>query len=573
MSIRNKLIIVCFLLVLGPMLSLGFISNILAEKELTRLSEDSLQNNVSFTIRIMEEINKRVEKGKLSKEEALEEVSKIILGEKGEDGTRPLPKDIEVGENGYVFIMDLEANILGHPELEGENLWDVKDPNGKMVGKGLVEAATSGYGFFYYDWALPNQPNVIETKMAYTVYYPGWDVVVGAGSYIDEFSKASVLFTATIITSLIALAVSAIFIIIFSKRITMPMVSISNQLNEIAAGNLMIEPEVKNNDEIGMVATASKQMVHSLRKVIGQLSNTSTHLATSAEQLNTSTEQSTYSTQQIASCSDNVVKGSEAQLEAINSGTEVLKEVNKTIMKITTNVQNVSALVQQTLTLASDGSSEIEKSTDQMRVIEGKISNLDQLVNNLGERSSNIQQVANLITDVASQTNLLALNAAIEAARAGEHGKGFAVVADEVRKLAEQSSLSAQEIGNSINVIEKDIKEVIISMQDGIKEVTTGRDLVHSVGTKFATIHQSVSDVAIQTEDVYKSTKEMTDSSELSDAIRTIKELAEMNASYTQEVSASSQEQLAIVEEVQASAQMLAEMATDLENISKQFRV
>ena len=573
MSIRNKMILVCFLLVLGPMLTLGFVNNFLADRELNRLTEDSLQNDVYFSIRILEEINQRVENNQLTLEEAIEHANTLLLGEKGADGTRPLPKDIKIGESGYVFLLDTEGNLLGHPVLEGENMWAVEDPNGVMVGKGLVEAATSGNGFFFYDWALPDEPNVIEPKITYTAYYPKWDVIIAAGSYVDEFSNSSALFMATIMTSLIALGVTAVFIIIFSRRMTNPIISISNQLNEIAEGNLTIEPKVKNNDEVGMLAVASKQMVHSLRSLIGQLSKTSSHLAVSAEEMNSSTKQSTYLSEQISSSTENVVKGSEAQLEAINNGTKVLKEVNHTILKIATNVQNVKALVHQTLSLASDGSTEIDKSTSQMEVIEGKISNLDQLVNNLGERSSNIQQVANLITDIADQTNLLALNAAIEAARAGEHGKGFAVVADEVRKLAEQSSLSAQEIGNSINVIEKDINEVINSMQDGIKEVSAGKELVHSVGSKFATIHQSVSNVANETEDVYKATKEMTDSSELTDSITEIKELAEMNVASTQEVSASSEEQLAIVEEIEASGQSLAKMAIDLQKITKQFKV
>lgn len=573
MKIRNKMIIVCFILVLGPMLTLGFMTNLLAQKELTRLTEDSLKNDVYFTVHIMEAINKRVESNELSIEEALEEINSIILGPKGADGSRPLPDDIRIGESGYVFLLDSKANVLGHPTLEGENIWNAEDPNGLLLGKGLVEAATEGDGFFLYEWALPNDPNTIEPKITYTVYYPTWDIIVAAGSYVDEFSNGSQLFLTTIITSIIALTVTSVLIFIFSSKITKPIVNISEQLTEIAEGNLTVEPKVETNDEVGVLSKASKQMVDSLRMVLGKLSNTSSHLAEAAEQLNTSIEHSTQSTQQIASSTEDIVKGSESQLDAIITGTEVLGEVNKTILSILTNVENATSLVQETLTLAKDGSKVIDKSTDQMGVIEGKISDLDKLVNNLGERSSNIQQVANLITDIANQTNLLALNAAIEAARAGEHGKGFAVVADEVRKLAEQSSNSAQEIGESINVIENDIKEVIISMQEGIKEVSTGRDLVHSVGSKFATIHQSVSDVAVKTEDVYTATKEMTDSSELSDAIRKIKELAEVNAASTEEVSASTEEQLAIVEEIQASAESLSKMASDLNSITRQFKI
>lgn len=381
------------------------------------------------------------------------------------------------------------------------------------------------------------------------------------------------LVVSAILLTLVSLFFTMMIVILFSRYITKPVALVSNLLKDIADGDLSINPLAKNSGEIGMLALSSNQMVQSLRTMVEHLGSTSSLLATSAEELNLNTEQTSVSTQQIATSIENVVKGSEAQIEEIHHGQKVLKDVNKIIMEILSSVENATTLVQQTLRLASDGSMEVSKSTEQMKVIEGKISNLEKLVNNLGERSANISKVANLITAIADQTNLLALNAAIEAARAGEHGKGFAVVADEVRKLAEQSSMSAKEIGDSINVIEADISEVMISMTEGIREVSTGRELVNTVGTKFSSIHKSVTDVAHRTEAVFKATKQMTDSNALSETIRKTKEFAMMNAAATQEVSAQTEEQLAIVQEIQASAGALAKLAADLERYTYQFKV
>jgi len=223
-------------------------------------------------------------------------------------------------------------------------------------------------------------------------------------------------------------------------------------------------------------------------------------------------------------------------------------------------------------------------------------------VQEMGKRSEEIGAIVETIQDIASQTNLLALNAAIEAARAGEHGKGFAVVADEVRKLAERSSLATKEIGGLIKRIQGTVAEAVLAMDEGAKEVESGVALANEAGSALGSILaaaekvytqakeageaaklmnvasdellEAVESVSAVVEQNTASTEEMSaGASEVSQAIENIASVSEENSAAVEEVSASTEEMSAQVEEVTASAQSLMEMAKELQAVVALFKL
>ena len=196
------------------------------------------------------------------------------------------------------------------------------------------------------------------------------------------------------------------------------------------------------------------------------------------------------------------------------------------------------------------------------------------IVDQLTERSKEIGQIASMITNIADQTNLLALNAAIEAARAGEHGKGFAVVADEVRKLAEQTAVSSKQVSDLIDLIQKDSHSSVQSMNTVSEEVDAGLKQIYDVGKAFKRILLATQNVAQQTNEVSAIAEQMSKSTEtVTASVETMAIIAKNSAQSSQNVVASSQEQLASIEEITASSESLTKIALELKGIINTFKI
>ncbi|MFC7370180.1 methyl-accepting chemotaxis protein [Fictibacillus iocasae] len=373
--------------------------------------------------------------------------------------------------------------------------------------------------------------------------------------------------------SVVALAIAAGSII--SRMISNPVRRMTAMLRDIADGDLTMDPiSVKNKDEVGDLADGINNMGTNLAKLIRQVRVSAEHVASSAEELTASAGQTGLATEQIAAAVQEVAGGTQLQVRSVEQIVESIAELKENTEQIASSIISMNEVSADSLSAAAGGNETITKTVKQMNVIQKTISETAQVVKGLEDKSEEINKIAEVITDISGQTNLLALNAAIEAARAGEHGKGFAVVADEVRKLAVQSANSAKQIGEIIDMIQSLTEQAVKAMRKGTSEVDHGMDYVRESGEAFTLLNQSVTVVSKQAEEVAAAAEAIRSSTSLvAESIGSISQMAESAAATTEEVSASTEEQLASMEEIMSSSTALADMAEGLNDSIKQFRV
>ncbi|WP_373229162.1 methyl-accepting chemotaxis protein [Cohnella sp.] len=379
-----------------------------------------------------------------------------------------------------------------------------------------------------------------------------------------------------VVGSLIVIFITAIATGTFlTLNITRPLIRISDSTRRVADGDLTVnELKLKRGDEIGDLARSFNQMVRNTHNLIQQVNVSADQVASSAEELTASAEQTGKAAEQIAKSIQEVAIGSENQANNADSSSKAIKEMSVGIQQIAVNAGQVSQTSIGASEKAVEGNKAIQTAGKQIRSIGETAHGLAVTVKALGDRSNEIGQITAVITGIASQTNLLALNAAIEAARAGEHGSGFAVVAHEVRKLAEQSAHSAEQISELIAGIQDETKKAIQTMETVTKEVTEGIGVVHTAGESFEEIRSSVQDVADQIGEVSAAVQQMSAGAEqMVHSIHLIEQSAAEAASATQNVSAFTEEQMASMEDISSAAHSLSGMAEELRMLVGNFKV
>jgi len=389
-----------------------------------------------------------------------------------------------------------------------------------------------------------------------------------------DFQTAMVIFVGIILVSLI-LAVSLGWLI--AKNITSSLGATINRLGVMSKGDFsqdILESFIKRRDDFGAVAEALDQLNKNTRNLIRQMTHTAEQVAAASEELTANAEQSSQAANQVAGSITEVAQGSEKQLKAADDSSAIVEQLSAGIQQVASRTNTVTAVAEKTARTASDGGRAVDKAISQMSTIERSSAETAEVVENLGERSKQIGQIVDTISGIAGQTNLLALNAAIEAARAGEQGRGFAVVADEVRKLAEQSEEAAKQIAGLISEVQKETNRAVATMHESNKDVHVGTEMVNLAGQSFREIVQMVEQMATQVREISAAIEEMAAGSQ--QIVNGVKEIATENrraAVQTQTISAATEEQSASMQEIASSSQALAKMAEDLQGLVIKFRV
>jgi len=352
-----------------------------------------------------------------------------------------------------------------------------------------------------------------------------------------------------LVSGAVALAASFVCLMIVLR------VTVTQKINDFVAkvtdlargeGDLTKQIIVKSNDEFGLLADEINSLVDKIRRIISQIAQTSEQVSSSAAELQSNAEQMATGAEQVA-----------AQAETVATAGE---EMSATSGDIAQNCQMASEGSQQASAAAVSGARVVDETIAVMNSIAGRVRSSAKAVESLGSRSDQIGEIVGTIEDIADQTNLLALNAAIEAARAGEQGRGFAVVADEVRALAERTTRATREISEMIKAIQLETKGAVIAMEEGVSEVAKGSEKAADSGRALEQILQQINDVNSQIHQVATAAEEQTaTTSEISNNMQQITEVVAQTSRGAHE-SASAANQLSV-------------LADDLRRIVSQFKV
>ena len=390
----------------------------------------------------------------------------------------------------------------------------------------------------------------------------------------QDFAFANMLFVAIII---LAILIGLFMGWIITRQIINRLQDVVNYLEVVAKGDFSRDVKKENladQSEFGNVSRAVHAMRENIKELIRQMSTSSEQVAASSEELTANAEQSAQASNQVAVSVTEVAEGAAKQSHLADQAAGIVNHIAEAIRHVAGSMENVSSAAEKTAVTADDGEKAIQKSVAQMKIIEEKTAATSNVISMLEDKSKQIGQIVDTIAAIASQTNLLALNAAIEAARAGEAGRGFSVVAEEVRKLAEQSQDAAKQITELIQDVQLQTGNAVSFMQVSQKEVHTGGQVVDIAGQSFENILGMVQSMTREIHEVSAAVQEITSGTQnVVNAVRDIDAQSKQASEQTQNISAATEEQSASVEEIASASEHLAKLAEELQQAVQKFKI
>jgi methyl-accepting chemotaxis protein len=538
MTLRVKLWLLAVTAFIGVLLIIGYSLMSLNAKmvEEKKLKTKSI---VEATYGIIEHFHKLSVDGKMSEKEAKAAVIAIING-------------LRYEKKEYFFLSDLEPILLVHPLRPGsvgKNASDIKDSDGNSIFVQFAAIAKKqGEGFMNYSQKLPDKPPL--PKISFVKYFAPWQWVLASGIYIEDVNTAfwGMAWRMVLIGTLVMVFIFGLGFFINNsilRQLGAEPAYVAEVVKSVARGDLSVSVETKAGDNKSLLADM-KEMILRLREIV--------------ENIKVASDGVTSGSNGLSGHSAEISLSMTGQAERASQIATSAEEMSQTVVDIAKNASNMASSAISSSEMAKEGEKIVSRSVSEVRAIATTVSESARIMKDLGTRSKQIGEIVSVINDIADQTNLLALNAAIEAARAGEQGRGFAVVADEVRKLAERTAKATSEIGSMIKGIQEDVDGAVVSMDGATKQVDVGVEFSSKAGESLHKIVRSVDELHTLVQQIATATEEMSSvSGHISSDIQSI-------ASASHDIKAGSGQ-------ISQASTDLASVATNLKGVVSRFQM
>ncbi|NLL70919.1 MAG: methyl-accepting chemotaxis protein [Epulopiscium sp.] len=505
------------------------------------------------------------------------EVVGVLVPRASADFLSTVTDDMGYGNNGYAYLINNNGKTIAHPNRE------------MVLGEfNPIEAAELDEGYRslaqQYEKILEEQRGVssysYEGRNIYSAYAPientDWILTITADE--EEILYALPIIQRNIILpTIVILMIGIVFAYIIGKSLTNPIILAANDSKRIASLDLTKDinaKALKKKDEIGDLARSLQVIIDSLKDTINEISKSSLQVLSASEEMYTSSEQSASASVQISQTIEEIAKGAFDQAQNTQEGSINANELGKYIDDNQLYMKSLNAQSNKVLKIVEEGLNEIESLYSITEESNQATSEVNKVIVQTNDSSLRIGQASSVISSIAQQTNLLALNAAIEAARAGNAGKGFVVVAEEIKNLALQSSASTKEIDEIVSELQLNAENAVKTMErmsvitkEQTKSVSINKDKYMSIDKAMKETNDTVNHLNESGEKMGKMKEKILASMESLSAI------AEENSAATQQATASIQEQAASSEEISATTQGLTTLAKGLQSLIQKFNI